>query len=489
MSNSRKPLPPFTIIIFGATGDLAHRKILPAFYALAQQHLLPEQYHIIGFARRDWSDDAFRAEMRQGVEQFSRIPFDEAAWNTFAANLHYHRSEFDQAEGYPALSEWLDRLGDPASKNRLFYLATPPEDYPIIVRHLGEAGLNRSPEGWTRIIIEKPFGTDLQSAVALNQQIHEVFPEDEVYRIDHYLGKETVQNLIVFRFANAIFEPIWNRNYIDHVQITVAETVGVESRAGYYDTAGVGRDMLQSHLLQLLTFMAMEPPYAFDARALRDEKVKVLQALRPIPATDTRIGQYLGYRSEKGVAPKSQTPTFAAVKIYIDNWRWQDVPFFLRSGKQLAEKTTEISIVFKCPPHLLFPIGPDEKLNPNVLTLCIQPDEGMSLRFEAKVPGAGMKRQTVDMNMQYAQDFNHTELPEAYERLLIDALQGDAALFTRSDEIELAWQAIDPVIQAWEHGAVPLFFYETGSWGPYEVARFLGEDREWRCICGNRQSA
>ena len=489
MNNSRKPLSPFSIVIFGATGDLAHRKILPAFYAMSQQGLLPEQFRIIGFARRDWTDDSFRAEMRQGVEQFGRLPFESAAWEKFAANLRYHRSDFDEAAGYPRLSELLDRLDTPAADNRLFYLATPPEAYPAIVHHLGAAGLNRREHGWTRLIIEKPFGRDLPSAVALNQLVHEVFAEEQLYRIDHYLGKETVQNLIVFRFANAIFEPIWNRNYIDHVQITVAETVGVESRAGYYDTAGVGRDMLQNHMLQLLTITAMEPPYAFDARALRDEKAKVLQALRPIQPTDTMPGQYIGYRNEKGVAPKSQTPTFAAVKMYIDNWRWQGVPFFLRSGKQLADKTTEISIVFKRPPHSLFPLEPGKLLTPNVLTLCIQPDEGMSLRFEAKVPGAGMQHQTVDMNMQYAQDFNHAALPEAYERLLLDALQGDATLFTRSDEIELAWQAIDPVIRAWENGAVPLFFYETGSWGPYEAAKFLGESREWRGHCGDADAA
>ncbi len=485
MHNLRKPLSPFSIVIFGATGDLTHRKILPAFYALAQQGLLPAQFNIIGFARRDWSDEMFRAEMHASVKQFSRIPVEEAAWDQFAANLHYHRAEFDQADGYPRLSELLDQLGSPAADNRLLYLATPPEAYPVIVPHLGAAGLNHNPHGWTRIIIEKPFGRDLQSGQALNQQVHDVFTEDQVYRIDHYLGKETVQNLIVFRFANAIFEPIWNRNYIDHVQITVAETVGVESRAGYYDSAGVGRDMLQNHLLQLLTLTAMEPPYAFDARALRDEKVKVLQALRPLPPTDTLIGQYIGYRNEKGVAPKSQTPTYAAAKVYIDNWRWQGVPFFVRSGKQLADKTTEISIVFKRPPHSLFPLAPDELLTPNTLTLCIQPDEGMHLRFEAKLPGAGMQRQTVDMEMNYAQDFNGAPLPEAYERLLIDALQGDAALFTRSDEIELAWQAIDPVIHAWETGAVPLFFYEPGSWGPYEATRFLSEDRGWRGHCGD----
>ena len=485
MVNARKPLPPFSIVIFGATGDLTHRKILPAFYTLFQQGLLPAQFNIIGFARRDWTDAAFRAEMQQGVTEFGRTPFDAAAWDQFAANLYYHRSDFDHADGYPQLGQLLDRLGPPAAANRLFYLATPPEAYPLIVMQLGAAGLQRSENGWTRIIIEKPFGRDLQSGVALNRQVHEVFAEDQIYRIDHYLGKETVQNLIVFRFANAIFEPIWNRNYIDHVQITVAETVGVESRAGYYDTAGVGRDMLQNHLLQLLTLTAMEPPYAFDARALRDEKVKVLQALRPIQTDATLPGQYLGYRNEPGVAAKSQTPTFAAVKMYIDNWRWQGVPFFLRSGKQLADKTTEISIVFKSPPHSLFPLGPGELLTPNVLTLCIQPDEGMHLRFEAKLPGAGMQRQTVDMTMQYAQDFTGAPLPEAYERLLLDALQGDAALFTRSDEIELAWQAIDPVIHAWETGAVPLFFYEQGSWGPYEAQMFLGENRHWRGHCGD----
>ncbi|CAG0935692.1 glucose-6-phosphate 1-dehydrogenase [Thermoflexales bacterium] len=489
MNNSRKPLSPFSIVIFGATGDLTHRKILPAFYAFAQQGLLPEQYRLIGFARRDWTDEIFRAEMRQGVEQFGRVPFDAATWDTFAANLYYHRSDFDQADGYPRLGELLDRRDTPATDNRLFYLATPPESYPAIVHHLGEAGLNHGQHGWTRIIIEKPFGRDLPSAIALNQQMHEVFAEEQVYRIDHYLGKETVQNLIVFRFANAIFEPIWNRNYIDHVQLTVAETVGVESRAGYYDTAGVGRDILQNHLLQLLTVTAMEPPYAFDAHALRDEKAKVLQALRPIQAADTVAGQYIGYRNEQGVAPKSQTPTFVAVKMYIDNWRWQGVPFFLRSGKQLADKTTEISIVFKRPPHSLFPLEAGEMLTPNVLTLCIQPDEGMHLRFEAKVPGANMQRQTVDMNMNYAQDFSGAPLPEAYERLLLDALQGDASLFTRADEIELAWQAIDPVIQNWENSKVPLFFYEPGSWGPYEAVKFMGEDRLWRGHCGDYDEA
>jgi glucose-6-phosphate 1-dehydrogenase len=482
MPNS-KSIPPFTIVIFGATGDLTHRKIVPALYTLWAEGLLPEQFNIIGFARRDWTDELFRAEMQSGLQQFGRLPFDQGQWDKFAPNLHYHRSEFDQAEGYPGLAARIDQSGNGAAGNRLFYLATPPDAYPAIVKHLGEAGLNHNPDGWARIIIEKPFGRDLQSAVALNEQVHQVFTEDQVYRIDHYLGKETVQNLIVFRFANAIFEPVWNRNYIDHVQLTVAETVGVESRAGYYDTAGVGRDMLQNHMLQLLTFMAMEPPYAFDARALRDEKMKVLQALRPIQLSDTMTGQYLGYRTEKGVAPRSKTPTYAAMKLFIDNWRWQGVPFFLRTGKLLADKTTEISIEFKRPPHSLFPLEAGEQLTPNVLSLCIQPDEGMHLRFDAKVPGAGMKRQTVDMEMHYADDI-HAPLPEAYERLILDAIQGDAALFTRADEIELAWEAIDPVLTAWESGRVPLFFYEPGTWGPYEAARFLGDGRQWRSQCG-----
>jgi glucose-6-phosphate 1-dehydrogenase len=486
MGNSR--IPPFTIVIFGATGDLAHRKILPALYALTVQGLLPDDFHMIAFARRDYTDEAYRAEMCQAIQQFSRLKPDPALLTAFGARLHYHHSEFDQLDGYQRLDQLLNSLSGESSANRLFYLATPPEQFPSIVQHLGEAGLHHDPAGWTRIIIEKPFGRDLRSATQLNEQVHRVFSEDQVYRIDHYLGKETVQNLVVFRFANAIFEPIWNRNYIDHVQITVAETVGVESRAGYYESAGIGRDMLQNHLLQLLTFMAMEPPYAFDARALRDEKGKVLQAMRPIQLADTLIGQYVGYRNEKGVAPKSKTPTFAAVKIYIDNWRWQGVPFFVRTGKQLADKTTEISIVFKRPPHSLFPLEASEQLTPNVLTLCIQPDEGMHLRFEAKVPGAGMKRQTVDMDMRYATDFNAAPLPEAYERLLIDAMQGDASLFTRADEIELAWQAIDPVITAWESGEVPLFFYEPGSWGPYEAARFVGDGRMWRNHCGDQDN-
>jgi glucose-6-phosphate 1-dehydrogenase len=484
MANPNKNTPPFSIIIFGVTGDLSHRKLLPALYNLFAQGALPDNFNIIGFARREWTDEVFRAEMRQSVDLHSRIKLDAAVWDKFALKMHYVHSEFDQFDGYDRVRSMLNDLSQGADNNRLYYLATPPDSYPVILKHLGAASLNETKDGWTRIIIEKPFGRDLQSAVQLNHQAHYVFPEDQIYRIDHYLGKETVQNIVVFRFANSIFEPIWNRNYIDHVQITVAETVGVESRAGYYDTAGIARDMFQNHLLQLMTITAMEPPYAFDEHALRDEKVKVLQALRPIQLSDTMPGQYVGYRTEKGVAPKSIAPTFGAMKVYIDNWRWQGVPFFLRSGKMLAGKTTEISIVFKRPPHSLFPLERNEQLTPNGLTICIQPDEGMHLRFEAKVPGAGMKRQTVDMDMHYATDFNHAPLPEAYERLLIDAIQGDAALFTRADEIELAWRAIDPIVKAWEAKLVPLYFYEPGSWGPFDADKLLGEDRTWLSSCG-----
>ena len=367
--------------------------------------------------------------------------------------------------------------------NRLFYLATPPALYPVIVEQLGLCGLNHS-EGWTRIIIEKPFGHDLQSAHQLNERVHATFGEHQVYRIDHYLGKETVQNILTFRLANAIFEPLWNRNYVDHVQITVSETVGVAHRAGYYDRAGVLRDMFQNHLLQLLCLTAMEPPAVFEANALRDEKVKVLRALR-VGERSVRA-QYKGYRAKEGVAPGSQTPTYAALELFVDNWRWKDVPFYLRSGKSLQAKTTEIAIQFKCVPVLLFPISQDDRMTPNILSLCLQPDEGIHLQFEAKVPGAGMRTRSVDMEFHYSDDFSSEALPEAYERLLLDAIQGDAALFARADEIELAWGLIDPILEGWaQPDAPPLAFYEQASWGPAEADDLLGrEGRTWLLGCG-----
>ncbi|MCX7670929.1 MAG: glucose-6-phosphate dehydrogenase, partial [Anaerolineae bacterium] len=389
----------------------------------------------------------------------------------------------------------------------LFYLATPPQLYPVIIAQLGSAGLNRkgasSGDGFTRIIIEKPFGHDLASAQALNAQVHEVFDESQVYRIDHYLGKETVQNIMVFRFGNAIFEPVWNRNYVDHVQITVAEEVGVGQRAGYYDTAGVLRDVFQNHLLQLMTLIAIEPPAAFNAKFLRDEKVKVLQAVRPMRpeevAQATARGQYRTYRDEPGVRPGSTTATYAAVRLYVDNWRWQGVPFYLRSGKLLAKKATEITVQFKGVPHKLFQESESSSPHANFITFCIQPEEGMHLRFETKVPGAGMRLRSVEMDFQFGEEFGQTALPEAYERLLLDALNGDASLFARADEIELSWQIMDPIQKSWEAAdaaqptnavgwrtetAPPLEFYEKGSWGPPGADRLLAQHgRHWRLSC------
>jgi len=473
-----------TVVIFGASGDLTRRKLVPALYNLLRKKRIPPQTRIVGFARSDFSHDVFRQNMRDGVRELSER-FDEAAWTDFARNLYYVPGNPAQVGDFQNLDVLIRELEAGQAGGRLYYLSTPPTLYEPIVAALGQANMHTERDGWRRIIIEKPFGTDLPSARHLNDSVHAVFGEDQVYRIDHYLGKETVQNVSVFRFANAIFEPIWNRNYIDNVQISVLETVTVGHRAGYYDSAGVLRDMFQNHLLQLLTLIAMEPPAALKADALRNEKVKVLSALRPIPlealAHHIVRAQYRTYRDETNVAPKSDTPTYAALKLHVDNWRWQGVPFYLRSGKGLAERKTQIVVQFKQPPHALFALADNETFMPNTLAMEVQPNEGIHLSFQAKVPDAGIAMQTVHFSFQYAGTFGDGVIPEAYERLLLDALQGDASLFTRSDEIECSWGLIDPIMRSLSSpGAPPLEFYDVGSWGPVGGDHLLMRDGfEW----------
>ncbi len=500
MRTARTP-EPCTMVIFGASGDLTRRKLIPALYNLALEQWLPAGFSVVGFARREDSDEVFRHHMEEAINAFSRRrPVQPAVWETFAQGLFYIPADFQDPGGYETLRERLDRIDHERGTqgNRVFYLATPPSFYPDIIRQLGRVGLNRGGrdgKGWARIIIEKPFGHDLASATALNHEVLQVFREDQVYRIDHYLGKETVQNLLVFRFANGIFEPIWNRRYVDHIQITVAESVGVEGRASYYEEAGALRDMVQSHMLQLLNLVAMEPPVAFDADAVRDEKVKVLRALRPIAPEQvgeyTARGQYgrgwvagqeaPGYREEPGVAPDSTTETYVALKLFVDNWRWEGVPFYLRTGKRMPKRATEIAVQFQCPPHLLFHTADGDPLQPNVLTMHIQPDEGISLRFSAKAPGASMQIRPVHMDFLYGSSFAIAS-PDAYERLLLDCMLGDSTLFTRRDEVEAEWAFITAILDGWSRAPRPSFpNYEAGSWGPASADELLARDgRQWR---------
>ena len=493
------------MVICGATGDLTERKLAPALYNLMLGGYLPPEFSVVGFARREMSSQQFRDHLREGIDQFSRNrPAKASVWQSFAKGIEYHRGDLDEPAAYASLGKLLERIDRDrgTSGNRLFYLAVPPTLYPQIVAQLGAAGLagehradGSRARGWTRVIIEKPFGFDLGSAQALNREIGQVFDEEQIYRIDHYLGKETVQNLAVFRFGNGIFEPIWNRRYIDSVQITVAETVGVEGRGEFYDQTGALRDIVQNHALQLLATFAMEPPVELTAQDLRDEKLKVLRAVKPIPrdevASQTVRGQYTAgwvegaelpaYRDAPEIAPKSQTATYAALKLAIDSWRWAGVPFYIRTGKALATRMTEIAVQFRRAPLALFARAGMPIIDPNVLAIRIQPDEGILLRFGAKVPGQGLQIRTVNMDFRYGSSFA-VDSPDAYETLLLDAMIGDPSLFTRDDEVERAWAILDNVLAAWdadEGGA--LQFYPAGSWGPSEADELMARDgRAWR---------
>jgi glucose-6-phosphate 1-dehydrogenase len=475
-----------TIVIFGATGDLTHRKLIPALYNLFRKGRLTEGFRIVGFARRPYSDEAFRQELQRAIQTYEAELYVQTTWEQFAGWLYYFQGDLETPDDYTRLEETLSGLENGPS-DRLYYCATSPAYYQPIVRNLGAAGMTIQTSAWRDIVVEKPFGSNLASARALNQTLHQFFSENQVFRIDHYLGKDTAQNILFLRFANTIFEPVWNRNYVENIQITVAETVDVGERAGYYDTAGVLRDMFQNHLLQILTLCAMEPPASFEADALRNEKVKLLSAIRPVADGDVVLGQYRGYLQTAKVAPDSTTPTFGALKLNIDNWRWQDVPIYLRSGKAMAEKVTEAVVVFKCPPHLMFNLPRDFNMIPNILSLCIQPDEGIHFSFQAKVPDSEQEMRSVDMDFHYATDFGKNAIPEAYEPLLWDALKGDAALFARNDEIELAWKLIDPVIgQSPPDGDIPLLPYQPGSWGPDEAEALLKRNRQqWYSVCNH----
>ncbi len=493
----RLPVPPTTLVIFGATGDLARRKLLPALYNLAHEGALPERFFLVGVSRKEKQDEDYRRECEEAIRRFSRRTPDEAVLKGLLDNVRYVPGTFDEDSVYTSLGEVLDDFEKAAGEplNRAFYLSTAPSFFPVIVEKLGESSLARHEEAGVRLIIEKPFGTSLEEARELNRRVLAMFEETQVYRIDHYLGKETVQNLMALRFANGLFEPLWNRNFIDYVQITAAEDLGIGTRADYYDQAGALRDLIQNHMLQLLCHVAMEPPVNFTAEEVRNEKVKVLQAIpEPHPAEIPEMAvraQYAaghaggedvpGYLEEEGVPADSNTETYAALRLEVDNWRWAGVPFYLRTGKRLARKVTEIAVTLKPVPHLAFSEGGSLGVQPNQLVLTLQPNEGVSLQLGAKIPGTRMKIRPVNMEFLYGTAFL-SQSPEAYERLITDAMRGDATLFTRNDEVEAQWRICDPIVTAWEGTPGPLPTYEAGSQGPEEANSLLRPGDRWRAV-------
>src|SRR5579884_2654907 len=492
----RLPVNPTSLVIFGGTGDLAHRKLLPALYNLAHEGALPERFELVGVARRDQPDEDFRAIARESVERFSRRTPDPDVLGGLLDEVRYVPGAFDDDSVYSELGSVLRCFDEQAGRplDRVFYLSTAPQFFPVIAAKLGAAGLSQCEHAHTRIVVEKPFGYDLASARKLNAELLEVFDESQIFRIDHYLGKETVQNLMALRFANALFEPVWNRNFIDHVQITAAEDIGIGGRAGYYEGAGALRDLVQNHMLQLLALLTMEPPSSFDADRVRDEKLKVLEAIVPpspgdVPSMTVRA-QYAagtvggkrvtGYLEEEGVSPPSRTETYAALRLTVSNWRWAGVPIFLRTGKQLARKVTEIVVTLKPVPHLAFKNIGSIGVQPNQIILTVQPDEGVSVSLGAKIPGPTMRIRPVNMEFRYGTSFM-SESPEAYERLILDAMRGDATLFTRGDEIIALWGIIDPILKAWHADTeTPIPQYPAGSAGPAEADRLLAGERRWR---------
>jgi glucose-6-phosphate 1-dehydrogenase len=491
----RLPIHPTTLVIFGATGDLAKRKLLPAIYNLAHEGALPERFNLIGVSRGELSDDEFREQAREAISEFSRRDADDKVLSGLVEGMRYVTGSFDDDDMYDRLGKVADEYDEQAEIvfNRLFYLSTAPSFFPVIAEKLGEHDLAAHEDAEVRIIIEKPFGTDLDSALELNRRVLDVFDESQVFRIDHYLGKETVQNMLVLRFANMIFEPLWNRSYVESVQITASEDIGIGSRAGYYDTSGALRDLIQNHMLQLLMILTMEPPVSFSADEVRDEKVKILHAIpapspEDVPEMAVRA-QYEagasggeeagGYLDEDDVPDDSSTETFAAIRLNIENWRWAGVPFYLRTGKRLARKVTEIAVTLKPVPHLAFTQQGSLGVEPNQLILTVQPNEGVALSLVAKIPGARMSVRPVNMEFLYGTSFM-SQSPEAYERLIMDTMRGDATLFARNDEVEAAWAICDPILKAWEEAGGPLPKYPAGSQGPEEADELLLDDHRWR---------